>query len=248
MHVWGTFQKFGFVEREKINRTFLKNRCGRDFLYYALHYYYPEDFNSHHNNPEEIEAKRLFGKSVPAVFAWSQLQFISLPKFLRSKSLSLKISNRQINSFKDFFNAILFSRITYPFSLPIIQNLPDIIFSHQVTFIVGENGTGKSTILEAIASKSGFGKEGGSKNLHFETADAEYGNTADSLAKYMKFVWRKKPRDGYFFRAESFFNVANNLDEMSKHPMVGDNAYIGYGGGDVEKCLRFGVPSRYIAK
>jgi len=113
IHLPIDIKRFGFVEREKVNGTFLKNRCGRDFLYYALHYYYPEVFNPSCNNPEEIEEKRLFGKSVPAVFAWSQLQFISLPKFLRSKSLSLKISNRQINSFKDFFNAILFSRITY---------------------------------------------------------------------------------------------------------------------------------------
>jgi len=106
-------KKFGFVEREKINGKFLKNRCGRDFLYYALHYYYPEVFNPSCNNPEEIESKRLFGKSIPALFAWTQLQFMYLPKFLKSKSLSLKINNQQINSFKDFFSAIIFSRITF---------------------------------------------------------------------------------------------------------------------------------------
>ena len=53
----------------------------------------------------------------------------------------------------------------YPFCLSIIKNLQEIEFSTQVTFFVGENGTGKSTILEAIAAKAGFGAEGGSKNI-----------------------------------------------------------------------------------
>jgi len=106
-------KKFGFVERETRNGHSLKNRCGRDFLYYALHYHYPNEFNPEHNNPEQIESKRFFGIPVPATFAWTQLQFIYLPKFLRSKSLSLEVNNNFINSFWDFFKAILFSRITY---------------------------------------------------------------------------------------------------------------------------------------
>ena len=59
----------------------------------------------------------------------------------------------------------------YPFSLPLIQNLKGIEFPTQVTFFVGENGTGKSTILEAIAHKTGFGAEGGSKNINFKTSE-----------------------------------------------------------------------------
>jgi hypothetical protein len=106
-------KKFGFVEREIVNGKPLKNRCGRDFLYYALHYIYPEDFNPTNNNPEQIEAKGLFGIPVPAMFAWTQIQFIHLPEFLKSKSLSLEINNNLINSFWDFFKSMLFSKITY---------------------------------------------------------------------------------------------------------------------------------------
>lgn len=118
----------------------------------------------------------------------------------------------------------------FPFNLSVIQNLSDITFTSQVTFIIGENGTGKSTILEALASKVGFGKEGGSKNVNFSTADDIHGNQADSLASQLILSWRKKPKDGYFFRAESFFNVANFFENMAKDPLVGDSAYNSYGG------------------
>jgi predicted ATPase len=118
----------------------------------------------------------------------------------------------------------------YPFKLDIIKNLKDITLKSQVTFIVGENGTGKSTLLEAIATKAGFGKEGGSKDVSFETSDAINGVQSDDLAKHMLFSWRKKPRDGYFFRAESFFNLANFFDDLSKDPWVGKKAFDSYGG------------------
>ncbi len=121
------------------------------------------------------------------------------------------------------------SKEEYPFSLDIIQNLKEIKFPTQVTFLVGENGTGKSTILEAIALKAGFGKEGGSKNIHFNTADNELYDGVQIFAECMTLSWRKKTRDGYFFRAESFFNVANYLDDMVKGPMAGAT-YNSYGG------------------
>lgn len=118
----------------------------------------------------------------------------------------------------------------YPFTLDIVKNLQDITFQAPVTFLVGENGTGKSTLLEAIATKAGFGKEGGSKNISFETADPVNAAQSDALAECLLFSWRKKPRDGYFFRAESFFNVANYFDEQSKQPLVGPLAYNSIGG------------------
>lgn len=98
----------------------------------------------------------------------------------------------------------------HPFSIPLIKNTSNIAFSKPVTFFVGENGAGKSTILEAIAHKIGFGPEGGSKNINFQTSTA----VSLGLADYMQLSWSYKPRDGYFFRAESFFNVANYLDSI----------------------------------
>lgn len=100
----------------------------------------------------------------------------------------------------------------YPFVFPLIKNLKEIIFPTQVTFFVGENGSGKSTLLEAIAHKAGFGAEGGSKHIHFITSRTDMYTSAQLLADQMTFSWRKKPMDGYFFRAESFYNIASYLD------------------------------------
>ena len=119
-------------------------------------------------------------------------------------------------------------RTCYPFSLPIVKNLKDIIFPTQVTFFVGENGTGKSTILEAIALKAGFGPEGGSKNIYFKTSNQNTYEGTELLAQSFVLSWRKKPKDGYFFRAESFFNIANYLDTIAKEG--GECAYASYGG------------------
>jgi predicted ATPase len=107
----------------------------------------------------------------------------------------------------------------HPFNVPLIQNLKRIDFATPVTFFVGENGSGKSTILEAIAHKVGFGAEGGSKNINFQTS----GDEKNRLGDHMKLSWSYKPLDGYFFRAESFFNVASYLES------IGD-PYISYGG------------------
>lgn len=115
----------------------------------------------------------------------------------------------------------------YPFCLPIIKSLTDIDFTSQVTFFVGENGTGKSTILEATAHNAGFGAEGGSKNIHFKTSDEKTYTPVQQLADYLTLSWRKKPKDGYFFRAESFYNVANYLDTLTREA---DYAYGQYGG------------------
>lgn len=79
-----------------------------------------------------------------------------------------------------FADAVDFTQ--HPFSLPIIKSLECITFPSQVTFFVGENGAGKSTILEAIAHHSGFGAEGGSKNIHFKTSEEKTYTGTQSLA------------------------------------------------------------------
>lgn len=116
----------------------------------------------------------------------------------------------------------------YPFSVPIIKNLTELTFPNQVTFFVGENGSGKSTLLEAIAMHTGFGPEGGSKNIAFKTSQENAYMGAQALADTLTLSWRQKPKDGYFFRAESFYNVANYIDYLQAE--CGGSAFNAYGG------------------
>lgn len=128
----------------------------------------------------------------------------------------------------NFVEAVNFDN--YPFSLNIIKNLSEIEFPTQVTFFVGENGTGKSTILEALANKAGFGAEGGSKNINFKTSEEKTYSGTEQLAEQITLSWRNKPKNGYFFRAESFFNVANYIDYIAREGGAGEAAYTPYGG------------------
>jgi predicted ATPase len=98
----------------------------------------------------------------------------------------------------------------YPFNIPAVRELENIEFHPNVTFFVGENGAGKSTVLEAIAIALGFGPEGGTRNVQFRTVESVSPlHEALRLARGMP-----HPKDGYFLRAESFFNVASYMDEV----------------------------------
>jgi predicted ATPase len=119
---------------------------------------------------------------------------------------------------------------SYPFSLPLIQNTQSISFKEQVTFFVGENGSGKSTILEAIADKVGFGR-GGSKHLGMMSATTDQASDIQALSRSMALSWRIKV-EGYFFRAETFWDIANKLAQISKEP-GGGSAFTSYGGQDL---------------
>ncbi|MGG3560308.1 AAA family ATPase [Neobacillus rhizosphaerae] len=100
----------------------------------------------------------------------------------------------------------------YPFKLTAIKNLDELVFHPNVTFLIGENGMGKSTLLEAIAVALGFNPEGGSFNFNFSTYDSH-----SSLADHLKVIKGvEKPQDGFFLRAESFYNVASNIEELDK--------------------------------
>ncbi|MBI1296174.1 AAA family ATPase [bacterium] len=96
----------------------------------------------------------------------------------------------------------------YPFAIPAIRSMDEIEFHPDVTFLVGENGAGKSTLIEAIAMSMGFSAEGGTKNVRLQSAD-DISNLAEHLRLEKSF---KRPRDGYFLRAESFYNVATYMD------------------------------------
>lgn len=111
----------------------------------------------------------------------------------------------------------------YPFCLPAIKNLDSLELHPKATYIIGENGTGKSTILESTATAFGFNPEGGSKNFLFSTADSH-----SRLYEYIRLVKGiRKPKDGFFLRAESYYNVASYIDtldgEMSFGPPIKDS-------------------------
>ncbi len=102
----------------------------------------------------------------------------------------------------------------FPFTIPAIRNLDRLQFSPTVTFIIGENGCGKSTLVEAIAVAMGFNPEGGTRNFNFGTRDSH-----SDLHRYIRLAKSiKRPRDGFFLRAESFFNVATNIDQLDVEP------------------------------
>lgn len=99
----------------------------------------------------------------------------------------------------------------YPYNIPVIRHLREFEFEDSVTFITGENGAGKSTLIEAIAICAGFNPEGGSSYLNYSTCE-----THSSLYKDIRLVRSAyRNRDGYFLRAESFYNVASEIDRIS---------------------------------
>ena len=98
-------------------------------------------------------------------------------------------------------------------------------FDRSVTFLVGENGSGKSTLLEAIAVASGFNPEGGTRNFSFSTRD-----THSILGQYLTPARRRYAKDGFFLRAESFYNVATNIDQMDAEFSFGPRLIDSYGG------------------
>ncbi len=105
--------------------------------------------------------------------------------------------------------------------IPAIHNLDTLDFEDNITFFVGENGTGKSTLLEAIAVCYGFNPEGGSRNFMFSSRD-----THSDLHQYIRLIRGvKRPSDDFFLRAESMYNLATEVENLS------DPRFIqGYGG------------------
>ncbi|HUF30285.1 MAG TPA: AAA family ATPase [Gemmatimonadaceae bacterium] len=106
----------------------------------------------------------------------------------------------------------------YPFSLPALRGADGLQFTTPVTFLIGENGVGKSTLLEAIAIAYGFNPEGGSRNFNF--ASRESHSILHSALRLVKSA--RRPRDGFFLRAESFYNVATEVERLGVSHSYGD--------------------------
>lgn len=119
----------------------------------------------------------------------------------------------------------------YPFSLPAVRGLDHINLHPAVTFLVGENGAGKSTLLEAIATAWGFNPEGGTRNFNFATHRSH-----SELYKFIRLSrGYRRPKDGFFFRAESFFNVATEIEHLDEVPSFGPPIIDSYGGRSLHK-------------
>ncbi len=109
--------------------------------------------------------------------------------------------------------------------IPAIAGLGLLELHQPVTFLVGENGSGKSTLLEAVALALGFNPEGGSRNFAFSTRDTHSG-----LHNYLRLHRGPyRPKDGFFLRAESFYNVSSEVDRLANY-QPGDGLYQSYGG------------------
>lgn len=117
---------------------------------------------------------------------------------------------------------------SYLNDLPVVRYLAEkgkLELDSDVTFFVGENGTGKSTLLEGIAAAFGFNPEGGTKNFSFSTS-----STHSELYKHLTLIKSKHPKDGFFLRAESFYNVATNIDELDSVAASAPSVISSYGG------------------
>ena len=114
----------------------------------------------------------------------------------------------------------------YPYSIPAIGTLGELQFHPKVTLFAGENGSGKSTLVEAIAVAAGFNAEGGSRNMTVSTRASH-----SPLHEHVRLVkGSRSPRDGYFLRAESFFNVATHIEELDEAPGAAPPIIAAYGG------------------
>jgi predicted ATPase len=110
----------------------------------------------------------------------------------------------------------------YPFTIPAIRQMGELDLDAAVTVFVGDNGSGKSTLIEAIAVAAGFNAEGGSRNFNFKTRGSE--SQLHACLRLVRGV--KRPRDGFFLRAESFFNVATEVENLDTDGTLIDS----YGG------------------
>lgn len=113
-------------------------------------------------------------------------------------------------------------RKEYPYNIPAILHLDEFEFKSNVTFIIGENGSRKSTFIEAIAVSLGLNPEGGSSYLNYRTYDTH--STLFNDLKLRKGPYRNK--DSFFLRAESFYNAASELDRITGY----DDMLRNYGG------------------
>lgn len=117
---------------------------------------------------------------------------------------------------------------SYPFTVATINGLHEVVIRSRICFFAGENGTGKSTLLEAIAAHYGFGPEGGNRNFSNDTTASNH--SVDPLVRALRLSFDKRTGAGYFLRAESFFNTASYIDDLDQEASGSPPLRAFYGG------------------
>jgi predicted ATPase len=132
----------------------------------------------------------------------------------------------------------------YPFCVPVVRMLESVELHPRMTFLVGENGSGKSTLLEAIAVALELNAEGGSNHFNFSTRESH-----SQLHEYLRIGKGVRPRDAYFLRAESWFNVATQIDDLGVTRSYGGRSLHEQSHGESFMALlkkRFGGDGLYL--
>lgn len=117
----------------------------------------------------------------------------------------------------------------YPFNIEVIKNFEELDFKSNVTFLVGENGVGKSTFIEALAVSLKMPAEGGTNNFSYNT---KY--TTSCLSDYLKVFMYNKPKTRFFLRAESFYNFATEMQRVVEENLF--SSLYGVYGGNLHEC------------
>jgi predicted ATPase len=139
-------------------------------------------------------------------------------------------------------------RKAYPFCLPFLRDDFELSLDRPITIIVGENGTGKSTLLEGMAVLAGYDEAGGGKGYMPVDHSNAIEKMGGALSQALRASWLPKITNGWFFRAESFLSVARYLDEAAREPLSGpppDFLSHSHGEGFLrffeERCQRQGI-------
>ncbi|MFB0829695.1 AAA family ATPase [Brevibacillus laterosporus] len=136
------------------------------------------------------------------------------------------------------------NRKEYPFSIPALQNLESLSFNKNITFFVGENGSGKSTLLEAIAYQCDFHTAGGGRHNYYEV------DASDApLGEYIQLSWLPKITNGFFLRAETFYQFASHIDSINGTGSYGGRSLHAQSHGESFLSLfrnRFGHKAIYL--
>jgi predicted ATPase len=138
-------------------------------------------------------------------------------------------------------------REAYPFCLPFLSDDFELRFERAITIIVGENGTGKSTLLEGIAVLAGYDEAGGGKGYMPVNHSAAVEEMGGQLSAALRASWLPKITKGWFFRAESFFSVARYLDVAAIDALATPPDFLSHSHGEGflrffnERCQRQGI-------